>query len=115
MLQLERAAGHAIRVARPPAPRLRGNRPAAGPPPRSKIRPMPDPSPQAHLILASASPRRQALLRDAGYAFVVDPADIDEDDVPPGLLPPDLAEHLAIEKARVVAARHPAGVVLAAD
>jgi septum formation protein len=68
------------------------------------------------LILASASPRRQGLLREAGFAFTVDPADIDEDDVPPGLRPADLAEHLAAEKARVVATRHPGDVVvLAAD
>jgi septum formation protein len=68
-----------------------------------------------HLILASASPRRQALLRDAGFTFVVDPADLDEDDVPPGLAPAELAEHLAVEKARIVAGRRPDDVVLAAD
>ena len=67
-------------------------------------------------MLASASPRRQELLREAGYAFDVDPADIDEDDVPPGLLPAGIAEHLAFAKAQVVAARrHPGDVVLAAD
>ncbi len=71
--------------------------------------------PAPRLILASASPRRQALLRDAGFEFVIDPADIDEDDVPPHLSPSDLAEHLAFEKARVVGARHPTDVVLAAD
>ncbi len=71
--------------------------------------------PQPRLILASASPRRQDLLREAGYVFTVDPADIDESAHPPGLSPGDLAEHLAVEKARVVAARHPGDVVLAAD
>jgi septum formation protein len=68
-------------------------------------------------VLASASPRRQALLREAGYDFLVAPADIDEGDVPPGLLPGVLAEHLALEKARAVAERFPDDdvVVLGAD
>ncbi len=67
------------------------------------------------LVLASASPRRQQLLREAGYAFDIDPADIDEDDHDPTLLPADLAEYLAVRKAQAVAARHPHDVVLGAD
>lgn len=67
------------------------------------------------LVLASASPRRQELLREAGYAFVISPADIDESDVPEGLAPGPLAEHLAFEKARAVSRAHPDDVVLAAD
>ena len=67
------------------------------------------------LILASASPRRQQLLREAGYAFVVHPADIDEDDHPPRVLPADLAEYLAVQKANAVADQFPDDVVLAAD
>jgi septum formation protein len=67
------------------------------------------------LVLASASPRRQQLLHEAGYVFEVDPADIDEDNVPPGLLPGGIAEHLAFAKAQAVAQRHPDDVVLAAD
>ncbi len=67
------------------------------------------------LIVASASPRRQQLLRDAGYVFEIDVADIDENAYPPTLTPPQIAEHLAREKARVVAGRHPNDVVLAAD
>ena len=70
--------------------------------------------PPPHFILASASPRRQSLLRDAGYEFDVDPADIDET-APPGLLPSKVALHLAEQKAKAVAARHPEEVVLAAD
>ena len=66
------------------------------------------------LILASASPRRQELLRGAGYDFVVRPADIDEDDHPP-MLPADLAEYLASQKAQHVARQHPDAVVLGAD
>jgi septum formation protein len=67
------------------------------------------------LILASASPRRQQLLTEAGYHFKVCPANIDEDDVPPNLTPSDVAEYLARSKAAVVAAQFPDDVVLAAD
>ncbi len=67
------------------------------------------------LVLASRSPRRLALLSDAGYRYVIEPADIDEETYPATLLPADLAEHLAKEKAAVVAARYPNDVVLAAD
>ncbi|HWP40204.1 MAG TPA: Maf family protein, partial [Tepidisphaeraceae bacterium] len=70
---------------------------------------------QQQFVLASASPRRQELLRQAGYQFIVDPANIDEDDFPRDILPSELALKLAQEKADAVAARHPADVVLAAD
>lgn len=66
-------------------------------------------------ILASASPRRQQLLGQAGYAFQVYPASIDESDVPVGLAPGDVAEYLAQRKAEAVGARFPELVVLAAD
>src|SRR5581483_1226002 len=66
------------------------------------------------LILASASPRRQELLRNAAIPFTVDPADIPE--VPePGEQPQIFAERLAREKARDVAALHPDDFVLGAD
>ena len=67
------------------------------------------------LILASASPRRQDLLRQAGYAFTVHPADIDEDQAPRGLLPAELARYLAFEKARAVSQSFADDVVLGAD
>lgn len=67
------------------------------------------------LILASASPRRQQLLRDAGFVFEMCPSQVDEADVPPHLRPGDLAEYLARRKAEAVAARFPESVVLAAD
>jgi septum formation protein len=66
------------------------------------------------LILASASPRRQQLLREAGYDFRVRPANINEDDHPP-MLPADLAEFLASQKAQAIARQHPDDVVLGAD
>jgi len=69
---------------------------------------------QRRLVLASASPRRQQLLRQAGYEFAVFPANIDEDSYPT-LLPIELARHLSFEKAKAVAARFPNDVVLAAD
>jgi septum formation protein len=71
-------------------------------------------APQRKLVLASASPRRQQLLREAGYDFTVFPANIDEDDHL-NLSPIELARHLSFEKAKVVAARFPNDVVLAAD
>ncbi len=70
---------------------------------------------QSRLILASASPRRQELLREAGYGILVHPANIDEDDNPPGMLPIEMAALLAVRKARAVAERFPDDIVLAAD
>jgi septum formation protein len=67
------------------------------------------------LILASASPRRELLLRDAGYVFEIDPADVDEKDHPSDIAPAELAMLLARRKAEVVVRRHACAVVLAAD
>jgi septum formation protein len=66
------------------------------------------------LILASASPRRQELLRNAGIAFEVQPADVSEERRP-GELPGAFAERLAEEKARAVWPRDGSRVVLGAD
>lgn len=66
------------------------------------------------LILASASPRRSELLRNAGIPFEVDPADIHEAPLA-GEAPMDYAQRLARDKARAVIARHPDAVVLGAD
>lgn len=66
------------------------------------------------LVLASASPRRQELLRNAGIEFVVQPADVPE--VPhPGENPGAYAERLAREKAQTVFQERPKNVVLGAD
>jgi septum formation protein len=69
------------------------------------------------LILASASPRRQSLLRDAGYEFLVHPADLNESGLAAGanLSPDDLPAYLARAKAEAVAAKFPNDIVLAAD
>lgn len=53
------------------------------------------------LILASASPRRQELLRNAGIPFTVKPANIDETPLA-GESPCECAERLAREKALAI-------------
>jgi septum formation protein len=65
-------------------------------------------------VLASASPRRQALLAQLGIAFLVDPADVDES-AKPGESPRTYVTRLATEKAQAVSARHPGSLVLGAD
>ncbi|MDG3004577.1 Maf family protein [Paludisphaera mucosa] len=67
------------------------------------------------LILASASPRRRQLLDEAGYAFEVDPSDVEEPGPAAGADPGAYAADLAWRKARAVAARRGAGLILAAD
>jgi nucleoside triphosphate pyrophosphatase len=66
------------------------------------------------LILASASPRRQELLRNAGIPFTAQPADIDETPLA-GESPRDCAERLAREKALVIWEKRPQDLVLGAD
>lgn len=65
-------------------------------------------------MLASASPRRQELLRNAGIEFAVHPANVPE--LPqPGENPRACAERLALEKAQVAWRQHPDTFVLGAD
>jgi septum formation protein len=71
--------------------------------------------PLPRLVLASASPRRQALLREGGYEFEVHPANIDEEKYPAGMLPAEVALYLAVGKAEAVGALFPKDVTLAAD
>jgi len=66
------------------------------------------------LILASKSPRRQALLAALGLTFSVDAADVDETPLP-GEAPDALVCRLCRAKAQAVAVRQPHAVVLAAD
>jgi len=66
------------------------------------------------LILASASPRRQELLRNAGIPFSVQPADVDETSLA-GESARDCAERLAREKALAVWRTRPRDLVLGAD
>jgi septum formation protein len=65
-------------------------------------------------ILASASPRRNELLKNIGLEFTVEPGDVDEtggDGEPPR----DLALRLSREKAQAISRRHPDAWVLGAD
>jgi len=65
-------------------------------------------------VLASASPRRQELLRNASIPFVVQPTDIPE--VPwPREAPRAFAERMAREKALTVFRQRPDDFVLGAD
>jgi septum formation protein len=66
------------------------------------------------LILASGSPRRQELLREAGIQFEACPPNISEEQNP-GEAPIDYALRLAREKAEAVARQFPQDFVLGAD
>jgi septum formation protein len=66
------------------------------------------------LVLASASPRRQDLLRAAGISFTVQPANVDEKLIA-GESARVYAERLAREKAMAVWQIRPHDVVLGAD
>lgn len=66
------------------------------------------------LILASGSPRRWHLLAQAGYAFTVRAADIDES-LRAGEEPEEYVRRLALEKARALAATEPGAIVIGAD
>lgn len=72
------------------------------------------------LILASASSARAALLRAAGFAFEIEPASIDEARIKRLARATDdtaaaCALALAVEKARLISARHPDALVIGAD
>lgn len=67
------------------------------------------------IILASASPRRQALLASLGISFHVIPARFREPDPEPGRPPQEHALFLAREKAGEVAAKKNRAVVIGAD
>ena len=66
------------------------------------------------LVLASASPRRAALLTRAGYAFDVVPANVDESRRPSEPAAEYVAR-LARDKAAAVAGRYPERFVIGAD
>jgi septum formation protein len=71
---------------------------------------------QYPLILASSSPRRQELLKEAGFDFkVVCPPIQEPDEIIGKLLPIQQAESLSYFKARSVADAHPDALVLGAD
>lgn len=69
---------------------------------------------QPRLVLASASPRRRALLAELGLPYDTDHADLDETPLP-GEEAPDYVARLALAKARAVAERLESALVLGAD
>ncbi len=75
-----------------------------------------------HLILASGSPTRAAVLRAAGLAFHVVPARVDEPAMfrqavadNADILPSEIATLLACAKAREVSLRYPRALVIGGD
>jgi septum formation protein len=77
---------------------------------------MPTPS----LILASSSPSRRQLLRNAGLTFEVQPPGVDEEEAKRSLLsgrtaPQGIAEKLAEMKAMRISAKHPEAMVVGGD
>jgi septum formation protein len=71
-------------------------------------------APVARLILASASPRRRALLASLGLPFEIIPAEVTEHEAPDAD-PREMVRHNAALKAAWVAARHPDATVIGAD
>ncbi len=68
----------------------------------------------AKFILASASPRRQELLRSVGLKFKTIPAHVNEDHIR-GESPRQHVRRLAQEKALLISRKHPQAWVLGAD
>jgi len=68
------------------------------------------------LILASSSPRRRELLREAGYRFeVMPPGDVESCGLCSGESPAELVARLALRKALDVARQVDDGLILASD
>ena len=87
-----------------------GERPPAGPPRDNPGMTRPPP----RLILGSTSRYRRELLTRLRLPFEVEAPGVDETPRP-GEAPAALAQRLALEKARAVAARHPRDVVIGSD
>ncbi len=66
------------------------------------------------LILASKSPRRRYLLKQAGLAFVVIPSDVEENSIPLSS-PACYVKSLAEAKAREISLKYPDSWVIGAD
>lgn len=67
------------------------------------------------LVLASASPRRQALLAGQGLGFEVVPSTVKEPDPEPDEAPANYAARMARIKGQDIALRHPDKVIVSAD
>jgi len=66
------------------------------------------------IILASSSPRRAKLLKDAGINFIVESSDIKEEFNPLDK-PEDIVVNLAQQKAQAVSKNHHDDIIIAAD
>ena len=66
------------------------------------------------LFLASSSPRRSELLKQAGFEFTVESANVSES-VLRGTPPMQIVEQLSARKAEAIAKLHPSDTILAAD
>ena len=66
------------------------------------------------IVLASASPRRMALLEQLGLDFTVD-ATAREDETIFGLEPHQLARQISLKKAQSVSGKYPNAIIIAAD
>ncbi|MGB5422115.1 MAG: Maf family protein [Desulfobacterales bacterium] len=75
---------------------------------------MPETDTDPRLILASKSPRRRYLLKQAGLAFTVIPGNFDESTVPMSS-PPEYVRKLAEAKAIDIARQYPSSWVIGAD
>ncbi len=66
------------------------------------------------IVLASSSPRRKELLEKIGLVFTIDPSDYPED-VRSDSKPEEIAKAISLEKACLVAPKHPDAIIIAAD
>jgi septum formation protein len=66
------------------------------------------------VVLASTSPYRLQLMRQLGIPFHVD-APLFQENLDQGLAPELLVRHLALQKARSLAARHPDALIIGSD
>jgi septum formation protein len=66
------------------------------------------------LILASSSPRRQYLMKEAGFEFTVEKPDVDES-FPPGMPVDQVARYLAAKKAEYFRPRIRDEIIVTAD
>lgn len=70
--------------------------------------------PSRKIVLASASPRRQAILKQIGLKFSIDASHYEEK-INLRLKPRELAEKLSLEKAKIVASRYKNAIIISAD
>lgn len=70
---------------------------------------------RAHLVLASASPRRNDILEHLGLDFEVAPTDVEEPPAKPDQTAQEIAVERALIKARATASQRDSGTIIGAD